>query len=377
MNSLKNETLTSVEVDLGDKSYPIHIASGLLKQAGAYIAEKLPGARCVIITDNNVAETHLETLLGSLTDAQVGHAVVTVLAGEGSKSFDTLQHVVDEILNTRFERTDAVIGFGGGVIGDLAGFAASIVRRGMHFIQIPTTLLAQVDSSVGGKTGINAPQGKNLIGAFLQPKMVLIDPDVLGTLSPREFRAGYAEMLKYGLINDVKFFNHLEENWQEVFDLNQHLIEAIATSCRAKAAIVAEDEFEMGKRALLNLGHTFGHALEGAVGYNANRLVHGEGVAIGMVLAHRFSNRMNLCDADSVERVTRHLMEVGLPVSIEQIPGDMPDAEGLLEFITQDKKVSGGKLTFILTKGLGKSYIAKDVPASEVQLFLEYVLKEG
>lgn len=377
MSIKQNETVTTVDVDLGDKSYPIHIASGLLKEAGSYIREKLPNARCVIITDENVADTHLKTLVESLDGANIVHALITVPAGESSKSFETLQQVVGEILDTRFERGDAVIGFGGGVVGDLAGFAASIVRRGMQFIQIPTTLLAQVDSSVGGKTGINAPHGKNLIGAFMQPKMVLIDPDVLGTLSPREFRAGYAEMLKYGLINDPRFFDHLEQNWQDVFDLNQHLIDAIATSCRAKAAIVAEDEYENGNRALLNLGHTFGHALEGAVGYNANRLVHGEGVAIGMVLAHRFSNRLNLCDADSVERVTKHLMEVGLPVSIEQIPGEMPDATGLMEFITQDKKVSAGKLTFILTKGLGKSYIANDVPASEVQLFLDNVLTQG
>ncbi len=360
-----------VNVDLGEKSYPIHIGENLLELSGELISAKLPGAKCVIISDENVAALHLETLHKSLDASNIEHASIIVKPGEASKSFDVYRQVVEQILDTRFERGDVVIGFGGGVVGDLAGFAAASVRRGMNFVQIPTSLLAQVDSSVGGKTGINAPHGKNLIGAFLQPRLVIADTGLLKTLSKREFRAGYAEMIKYGLINKPEFFEELEQSWQQVFDFGDKLTEAIAVSCRAKAEIVAEDEFEQGCRALLNLGHTFGHALEGATGYDSSRLVHGEGVAIGTVLAHEFSNRMNLCDADSVERVKQHFKAVGLPTTMAQIPGDLPNAEKLLEYIAQDKKVTRGELTFILTKGLGKSYIANNVTASEVLAFLK------
>ena len=360
-----------VNVDLGEKSYPIHIGENLLELSGELISAKLPGAKCVIISDENVAALHLETLHKSLDASGIEHASIIVKPGEASKSFDVYRQVVEQILDTRFERGDVVIGFGGGVVGDLAGFAAASVRRGMNFVQIPTSLLAQVDSSVGGKTGINAPHGKNLIGAFLQPRLVIADTGLLKTLSKREFRAGYGEMIKYGLINKPEFFEELEQSWQQVFDFGDKLTEAIAVSCRAKAEIVAEDEFEQGCRALLNLGHTFGHALEGATGYDSSRLVHGEGVAIGTVLAHEFSNRMNLCDADSVERVKQHFKAVGLPTTMAQIPGDLPNAEKLLEYIAQDKKVTRGELTFILTKGLGKSYIANNVTASEVLAFLK------
>ncbi|MCF6320909.1 MAG: 3-dehydroquinate synthase [Rhizobiaceae bacterium] len=362
---------TTVNVELGEKSYPIHIGENLLENAGEFIAEKLPVSRCVIITDENVAGLHLQTLEKSLDEQNIEYALIVVKPGEASKSFEVFETVVGKILDTRFERGDAVIGFGGGVVGDLAGFAAASVRRGMNFVQIPTSLLAQVDSSVGGKTGINAPQGKNLIGAFLQPRLVIADTGLLKTLSVREFRAGYAEMAKYGLIDKPDFFEHLEQNWQRVFAFDEELSDAIAISCQAKARIVALDEFEQGKRALLNLGHTFGHALEAATGFDARRLVHGEGVAIGMVLAHEFSNRMNLCDADSVVRVKEHLQKVGLPTALGDIPGELPNAEKLLEFISQDKKVLKGELTFILTKGLGKSYIANNVAASQVLAFLE------
>ncbi len=360
-----------VNVDLGEKSYPIHIGENLLELSGELISAKLPGAKCVIISDENVAALHLETLHKSLDASNIEHASIIVKPGEASKSFDVYRQVVEQILDTRFERGDVVIGFGGGVVGDLAGFAAASVRRGMNFVQIPTSLLAQVDSSVGGKTGINAPHGKNLIGAFLQPRLVIADTGLLKTLSKREFRAGYAEMIKYGLINKPEFFEELEQSWQQVFDFGDKLTKAIAVSCRAKAEIVAEDEFEQGCRALLNLGHTFGHALEGATRYDSSRLVHGEGVAIGTVLAHEFSNRMNLCDADSVERVKQHFKAVGLPTTMAQIPGDLPNAEKFLEYIAQDKKVTRGELTFILTKGLGKSYIANNVTASEVLAFLK------
>ena len=301
---------------------------------------------------------------------QIASVAITLPPGEKTKSFDHLQTVVGGVLGARLERGDAVIALGGGVIGDLAGFAAGIVRRGMNFIQIPTSLLAQVDSSVGGKTGINTAHGKNLVGVFQQPRLVLADAGVLDTLPAREFRAGYAEVAKYGLIDRPDFFAWLEANWQDVFAGGPARAQAIAQSCQAKADVVARDEFETGDRALLNLGHTFGHALEGATGYDSARLVHGEGVAIGMALAHRFSSRMNLCSPDDADRVERHLRDVGLPWRMSDIPGDLPDADTLLGYIGQDKKVSRGALTFILTRGIGQSFIARDVPASEVLSFL-------
>ncbi|EBU7498135.1 3-dehydroquinate synthase, partial [Salmonella enterica subsp. enterica serovar Typhi] len=287
---------------------------------------------------------------------------------------EALQTLVDAILAARLERGDVVIALGGGVIGDLTGFAAGIVRRGMNFIQAPTSLLAQVDSSVGGKTGINTARGKNLVGVFHQPKLVLADTGALDTLSPREFRAGYAEVAKYGLIDQPDFFAWLEANWQAVFAGGPERVRAIAVSCQAKADVVARDEFETGDRALLNLGHTFGHALEAATAYDSARLVHGEGVAIGMALAHRFSARLNLASPDDAARVEAHLRAVGLPTRIQDIPGALPDAGQLFQFITQDKKVTRGALTFILTHGVGQSFIAKDVPASEVVGFLENML---
>ncbi|RVK05183.1 3-dehydroquinate synthase, partial [Sinorhizobium meliloti] len=291
-------------------------------------------------------------------------------AGEKTKSFEHLIPVCEAILGARIERNDAVIALGGGVIGDLTGFAAGIVRRGSRFIQIPTSLLAQVDSSVGGKTGINSAHGKNLIGVFHQPDLVLADTAALDTLSPREFRAGYAEVAKYGLIDKPEFFEWLEKNWQAVFAGGPARIEAIAVSCQAKADVVAADERENGRRALLNLGHTFGHALEAATDYDSKRLVHGEGVAIGMVLAHEFSARMNLASPDDARRVEAHLKTVGLPTRLADIPGALPPADRLMEAIAQDKKVKGGKLTFILTRGIGQSFVADDVPSSEVLSFL-------
>ena len=295
---------------------------------------------------------------------------IALPAGEKTKSFEALQQVVDRLLAARLERGDVVIALGGGVIGDLAGFAAGIVRRGMAFVQVPTSLLAQVDSSVGGKTGINSPHGKNLVGVFHQPRLVLSDTRTLDTLPEREFRAGYAEVAKYGLIDRPDFFAWLEKNWRAVFAGGPERTEAIAESCRAKAEIVARDEFETGDRALLNLGHTFGHALEAATGYDGARLVHGEGVAIGMALAHRFSARLNLASPDDARRVEAHLGEVGLPWRLADVPGSLPGAERLLGYIAQDKKVLRGTLTFILTHGVGQAYVARDVPASEVLSFL-------
>jgi 3-dehydroquinate synthase len=279
-------------------------------------------------------------------------------------------------LSEKLERGDAVIALGGGVIGDLAGFAAGIVKRGMRLVQMPTSLLAQVDSSVGGKTGINTEHGKNLVGVFHQPVLVLADTGALDTLPEREFRAGYAEVAKYGLIDRPHFFSWLEANWREVFSGGAARVEAIARSCQAKAEVVARDELETGDRALLNLGHTFGHALEAATGYDGARLVHGEGVAIGMALAHRFSARLNLASPDDAARVEAHLRAVGLPSRLADVPGGLPGAERLMGYIVQDKKVRRGALTFILTRGIGEAFVARDVPASEVLAFLERNLPE-
>ncbi|MDG4878577.1 3-dehydroquinate synthase [Mesorhizobium sp. WSM4935] len=360
-----------VEVGLADRAYDILIGSGLLARSGEEIARRLPGIRAAIVTDENVAAAHLDALKAGLGKGGIQSAVITLPAGEKTKSFAHLEEVVDGVLAAKLERRDVVIALGGGVIGDLAGFASGIVRRGMNFVQIPTSLLAQVDSSVGGKTGINSTRGKNLVGVFHQPRLVLADTDVLDTLPIREFRAGYAELAKYGLIDRPAFFAWLEQNWREVFSGGPARVEAIAEACRAKADVVARDEFETGDRALLNLGHTFGHALEAATQYDGARLVHGEGVAIGMALAHRFSARLNLASPDDAERVEAHLRAVGLPWRMADIPGGLPDAEALLGFITQDKKVSRGALTFILTRGIGQSFIAKDVPPSEVLSFLK------
>ncbi|WP_319518037.1 3-dehydroquinate synthase [uncultured Martelella sp.] len=359
-----------VRVDLGERSYDILIGSGLLQSAGGETLARLDCRKAAIITDTNVAPLYLDTLTESLQTDGIETFSLTLAAGEKTKSFENLQTAVDFILDARIERSDAVIALGGGVIGDLAGFAASVVRRGVHFVQVPTSLLAQVDSSVGGKTGINTRQGKNLVGAFHQPHLVLADTDTLDTLSPREFAAGYAEVVKYGLIDQPDFFHWLEKNRKSIFSGGTDRAEAIARSCEAKAAVVAADEHENGARALLNLGHTFGHALERATGYDSARLVHGEGVAIGMVLAHEFSARMNLASPDDAHRVAAHLRDAGLPTALGDIDGSLPSPDILMDAIGQDKKVKGGKLTFILTHGIGKSFIADDVPSSEVLAFL-------
>lgn len=360
-----------VHVPLGDRAYDILIGPGLLARAGGEITSRLKGRKAAIITDEHVAPLYLEALMDGLQTDGIEAVSLTLPAGEKTKSFDHLATVCDMVLAARIERNDAVIALGGGVIGDLAGFAAGIVRRGVRFVQIPTSLLSQVDSSVGGKTGVNSRHGKNLLGVFHQPDLVLADTSILDTLSPREFRAGYAEVAKYGLIDNPQFFEWLEKNWQKVFEGGPERIEAIAVSCQAKADVVVEDEREMGRRALLNLGHTFGHALEAATHYDSARLVHGEGVAIGMVLAHEFSARLNLASPDDAKRVEGHLKAVGLPTKMSDIPGELPGADVLLDAIMQDKKVKGGKLTFILTRGIGQSFVADDVPSSEVLSFLK------
>ncbi|ULR44442.1 3-dehydroquinate synthase [Rhizobium sp. K102] len=371
MNAITSApAVQTVHVPLGERAYDILIGPGLIARAGAEIASRLKGRKAAVITDENVAPLYLEALVASLADAGIVSAAVVLPAGEKTKSFEHLMTACDKVLEARVERNDCVIALGGGVIGDLSGFAAGIVRRGVRFVQVPTSLLSQVDSSVGGKTGINSRHGKNLIGVFHQPDLVLADTDVLNSLSEREFRAGYAEVAKYGLIDKPDFFAWLEANWKAVFAGGAARIAAIATSCQAKADVVVADERENGQRALLNLGHTFGHALEAATAYDSRRLVHGEGVSIGMVLAHEFSARMNLASPDDARRVERHLQAVGLPIRMSDIPGELPPAEVLMDAIAQDKKVKGGKLTFILTRGIGQSFVADDVPASEVISFL-------
>ncbi|MEW7009201.1 3-dehydroquinate synthase [Lentilitoribacter sp. EG35] len=364
-------TQECVKVSLGNRSYDILIGRDLMKKAGQEITSRLPNARATIITDENVAEHYLKPLSASLKEHGIDVEPLILSAGEKTKNYENMARVCDHILECKLERGDAVIALGGGVIGDLTGFAAGIVRRGMKLIQVPTSLLAQVDSSVGGKTGINTGAGKNLVGVFHQPQLVLVDTNTLDTLSDREMRAGYAEVAKYGLIDRPDFFEWLEKSWQGIFSGGPERIQAIATSCQAKADVVAADEEEHGCRALLNLGHTFGHALEAATKYDSTRLVHGEGVSIGMVLAYKFSARMNLASPDDAVRVEQHLKQVGLPISLNDIDGELPPTDILMEHIAQDKKVSRGDLTFILTKGIGQSFIANNVPADEVRRFIE------
>ena len=363
-------TTTAIKVELGARSYDILIGRGLIADAGAELRRRLPGVRVAIVSDETVARLHLNALRESLRAAGIDHVAITVPAGEESKSFGMLTRVVDDVLAARIERNDVVLALGGGVVGDLAGFASAIVRRGVRLVQMPTTLLAQVDSSVGGKTGINSPRGKNLIGAFHQPALVIADCGVLDSLPPRIFNAGYAEVAKIGLIQDAGFFVWLEKNWRAMAAGWPERDDAIAIACRAKAETVAADETEQGVRALLNLGHTFGHALEAATGYS-DRLYHGEAVAIGMVLAHQFSARLGLAPPEDAERVAAHLAEVGLPTRIGDIPGANFTAEQLMQLMAQDKKVVRGQLTFILTRGIGKAFIARDVAPASVTEFLE------
>ena len=374
----------NVPVALADRSYSILIGDSLIDLAGAEISKILPGSRAAIVTDENVAALYLPRLLASLEASGIEATPIIIPAGEKSKSYAEFARVCDAVISARLERRDMVIGFGGGVVGDLSGFVAASVRRGMRFVQLPTSLLAQVDSSVGGKTGINSPLGKNLVGAFWQPQLVLADTGLLTTLSPREFRAGYAEVVKYGLIDQPDFFEWLEKNREAVFAGRAARAEAIAASCRAKAAVVARDEHETGDRALLNLGHTFGHAIEAAAGYNGDVVVHGEGVSIGMVMAHRFSVMLGIAPETDALRVEAHLRAAGLPLRIEDLGGhNLPGGQALaamgpdqmLGFMAQDKKVVRGALTFILTRGIGDSFIAKDVPQDKVRDFLAQTLK--
>jgi 3-dehydroquinate synthase len=359
-----------VHVPLGERAYDILIGPGLLQQAGREIAALAPGAACAIVSDENVSALYGRTLVHALDEQGLRNALVSVPAGEPSKSFAMLERVCDGVLAGRFERGDVIVALGGGVVGDLAGFAAAVLRRGMRLVQIPTTLLAQVDSSVGGKTGINSSHGKNLVGAFHQPSLVLADSGVLDSLPAREFRAGYAEVVKYGLIDDADFFAWLERHHQGVFAGGPERVQAIRTSCAAKAARVVRDEREEGERALLNLGHTFAHALERICRYDGARLVHGEAVAIGLCCAFAFSAQLRLCSAQDAARVAAHLRQVGLPTRLRDIPGWDAPPDAILDAMAQDKKVQRGALTFILARGIGQSFIAPGVEPAMVRAFL-------
>ena len=371
---LKHSDPVNVDVALGDRAYDIVIGRGVLASLGERVAALRPGVRTAIVTDRTVAKYWLEPTEASLAAAGIPTSRIVVEEGEISKTYAGLEKVSEALIAAKIERNDLVIALGGGVVGDLAGFAAAVLRRGVDFVQVPTSLLAQVDSSVGGKTGINSPQGKNLLGAFHQPVLVIADTAVPDTLSPRQFRAGYAEVAKYGVLGDEAFFTWLEANHADIFKGGSAREHAIATSCRAKAGVVSRDERETGERALLNLGHTFGHALEAATGFS-DRLFHGEGVSIGMTLAAQFSAKLGMIGEADAARVERHLIEAGLPTRLRDIAGftqeGLADADALMALMAQDKKVKRGKLTFILLEAVGRAVIAKDVEPAPVRDFLK------
>ena len=362
-------TVDTVRVNLGARSYDVRIGQGLLARAGAEIAPLVPKGRPVaVLTDETVGALHLDALRAGLGDIPMtAHAMAP---GEATKGWAGLAEAVDWLLSRKVERRDIVVAFGGGVIGDLGGFAAAVLRRGVRFVQIPTTLLAQVDSSVGGKTGINSVHGKNLVGAFHQPSLVLADIGLLASLPARDFLAGYGEVVKYGLLGDAAFFDWLEAHGPALaagdVGLRQH---AVRRSVEMKAGIVERDETEQGERALLNLGHTFCHALETATGYS-DRLLHGEGVAVGCALAFELSQRLGLCPQETPSRVRAHLRAMGMKTDLADIPGDLPGAEALIGLMLQDKKVQDGRLRFVLVRDIGQAFVADDVPIDPLRAVL-------
>jgi 3-dehydroquinate synthase len=363
---------TTVRVELAERSYDIVVGAGVVAHAGTLLAPLVGGGNLVLITDSHLAATgHLERLETSLDAAGLRHRRVVVPAGEASKSMGQLERLLDDLLAAGLERSTTVVAFGGGVIGDLAGFCAAVLLRGLAFVQIPTSLLAQVDSAVGGKTGINTRHGKNLVGSFHQPRLVLSDTELLASLPPRELRSGYAEVVKYGLIDRPEFFDWLEEHGADLLagdaGAQQH---AVVTSCRAKAEIVAADERETDRRALLNLGHTFGHAYEALAGYG-DTLLHGEAVALGMVQAFALSARLGLCPSADAERVRTHLAAVGLPTDPAVArPGGFA-AASMLEMMSRDKKVASGRLRFVLVRGIGAAFVTDQVPVETLRALLE------
>lgn len=366
----------TVRVNLGARSYDVRIGAGLLGDAGAQIAPLLRRKRAAVVYDARLEGLHLPALMASLASAGIHATALSVPSGEGSKAWDQVARICEWLLAEKIERKDIVIALGGGVIGDLVGFCAAILRRGVRFVQIPTTLLAQVDSSVGGKTGINAPQGKNLIGAFHQPSLVLADIDMLATLPARDFASGYGEVVKYGLLGDAKFFDWLEANGPAMAagDAGARAY-AVTRSVQMKAGIVERDETEEGERALLNLGHTFCHALEKATGYG-ERLLHGEGVAIGCVLALQLSQNLGLISQEAPSRLRAHLRAMGMKVDLSDIAGDLPDAATLLDLMGQDKKVVDGRLRFILCRAIGDAFVAADVPQDAVLSLLQAAMPQ-
>jgi 3-dehydroquinate synthase len=355
-----------ITVGLGARSYPIHVGADLLGNAGALL-KPLARGTVPVVTDANVAKRHLDPFIASLNAANIKTLPIVLPPGEGTKSFAGLEKLTGELLKAGVDRSGLVVALGGGVIGDLVGFASGVLKRGVAFVQIPTTLLAQVDSSVGGKTAINVPEGKNLIGMFHQPRIVIADIAVLSTLPKRQLLAGYAEVVKYGVLGDAAFFDWLEANGAKALAGDAAaLTYIVAHSCQMKADIVARDERETGERALLNLGHTFGHALEAATGFS-DRLLHGEGVAVGTVLALELSAKLGLSPAADTQRFARHLKAAGLPAAISDIPGPRADVETLIAAMMHDKKVQDGKLTFVLTKGIGHAFTARDVSLDAVR----------
>jgi 3-dehydroquinate synthase len=355
-----------VDVKLGARAYQVRIGEGLISRLGAEIAPLLRRKRVAIVTDATVAGLHLSSVLDALAAHGIAAATLTLPPGEGTKGWPEFTRTVEWLLEQKIERRDIVIALGGGVVGDLVGFACAVLRRGVRFVQVPTTLLAQVDSSVGGKTGINSVHGKNLIGAFHQPSLVLADISVLDTLAKRDLLAGYGEVVKYGLLGDAAFFDYLEAQGPALARYDHDVIlKAVTRAVQMKAGIVERDETEEGERALLNLGHTFCHALEKATGYG-DRLLHGEGVAIGCALAFELSQRLGLCSQEAPSRVRAHLKAMGMKTDLADIPGDLPGAEALVTLMGQDKKVIDGKLRFILARGIGEAFVAEDVPPAKV-----------
>jgi len=364
----------TLHVALDERSYDIIAAPGVLSDAGRYFLALLKTKRVIIVTDSNVGPLYLDQLGQSLTDSGIAYDTVTLPAGEATKSMAHFEQLLEEILALGIERGTTLIALGGGVIGDITGFAASTLLRGIDFIQVPTTLLSQVDSSVGGKTGINAKAGKNLIGAFHQPRLVLIDTESLNSLPKRELLAGYAEVVKYGLLGDADFFNWLEENGKKLIEGDQDLRrEAILRSCAAKADVVAQDEREGGVRALLNLGHTFGHALEKECGYDGG-LLHGEAVSIGMVMAFEYCAAQGLCPQEDVVRVKEHLLSLDMPVDLRALPCQDWTAELLMKHMLKDKKVKDGKVMFVLVRGIAQAYLSRDVEDRALQEYLDDLL---
>jgi len=366
--------IRTVTVGLGERTYDVLIGTGLLDRAGELIAPLLKRARTAIIADETVMGLHGARLQSALTASGIESEAIIIPPGEASKSFARLDQVCDALLAMKLDRGDVIVALGGGVVGDLAGFAAAIYKRGIDFVQVPTTLLAQVDSSVGGKTAIDTPRGKNLIGAFHQPRLVLADQDVLATLPDREMRAGYAEIIKYGFLGDFDFFEWLEANGAAVLAREPTaLIHAVARSVEMKAEIVAEDEREVGRRALLNLGHTFGHALEAEVGFGGD-LIHGEAVALGCAQAFRYSAKLGLCSSQDAQRAGHAIANAGLPSRLADIPGGPFKAEILIGHMAQDKKADGGQVTLVLAEAIGRAFVAKAVDLKSLKDFL---IEEG